>query len=93
MNKELLQNLMQISRLDLPEAEQATMLHDLAEMEAWIHKLQEVDTTGVAPLAMISEEQPAMREDTPAPPLDHTNALANAFKRDSNYFRVPKVKN
>lgn len=93
MNKELLHNLMHISRLHIPEEEQAAMLHDLAEMESWIHKLQEVDTTGVVPLTSIVEGQPNLRADNPTPPLDHTRALANAYKKDSNYFRVPKVKN
>lgn len=93
MNEKLLQNLMHISRLDLSAEEQEVMLHDLAEMEIWIHKLHEVDTTGVVPLAILVEEEPNLREDDPATSLNHMQALASAAKSDSNYFRVPKVKN
>jgi len=92
MNKEVLQNLMHISRLDIPAEEQEAMLHDLADMEAWIHKLHEVDTTGILPLAIIVEEQPNLRADEPTTSLNHMQALASARKSDSNYFRVPKVK-
>lgn len=84
---------MHISRLHIPEEEQAAMLQDLTEMESWIHKLQEVDTTGVAPLTSVVEGHPNLREDIPATPLDHTRALTQAYEKDSNYFRVPKIKN
>ncbi len=93
MNKQLLQNLMHISRLNLSEEEQEAMLHDLEEMAFWIQKLREVDTKGVEPLAILVEDNPNMREDIPTTPLNHTKALSSASKKDSNYFRVPKVKN
>jgi len=92
MDKQLLQKLMHMSRLDLPEDEQKKMIHDLEKLYDWIEKLQEVDTTGVEPLTTHVVEQPILREDIPATPLDHAKALSSAKESDSNYFRVPKVK-
>ncbi len=92
MDKQLFQKLMHMSRLDLPEDVQKSMVHDLEKIYGWIEKLQEVDTTGVEPLTTLVLEQPILREDLPATPLDHAKALSSSKESDSNYFRVPKVK-
>jgi aspartyl-tRNA(Asn)/glutamyl-tRNA(Gln) amidotransferase subunit C len=54
-------------------------------------KLNECDTTGVEPLIHLSSELNVFREDIQLPHLNHQNALLNAPKKDSDYFRVPKV--
>jgi aspartyl-tRNA(Asn)/glutamyl-tRNA(Gln) amidotransferase subunit C len=92
MDKQLIQKLMQISRLDLPEDKQEAMSQALEKIYQWIEKLQEVDTTGVEPLTTLVSEQPILREDIPAAPLDHAKALSSSQASDSNYFRVPQVK-
>jgi aspartyl-tRNA(Asn)/glutamyl-tRNA(Gln) amidotransferase subunit C len=92
MDQQLLQKLMHMSRLDLSENEQEAMVRDLEKLYDWIEKLQEVDTRGVEPLTTLVVEQPILREDIPATPLDHAKALSSSKESDSNYFRVPKVK-
>lgn len=92
IDKQLLSKLMNLAKLSLSEADQETMLQDLNKIGAWIEKLQELDTTGVAPLTNMSLEQDIYREDIPQKPLAHEQALANAPHSDSNYFRVPQVK-
>ncbi|MBC8110550.1 MAG: Asp-tRNA(Asn)/Glu-tRNA(Gln) amidotransferase subunit GatC, partial [Verrucomicrobia bacterium] len=57
----------------------------------WVDQLNEIDTTGVEPLIHLSAEQNVMREDIPTDHLAHDKALLNAPKKDSDYFRVPKV--
>lgn len=92
MDKQQFQKLMHMSRLALPENEQEAMVGDLEKIYGWIEKLQEIDTRGVEPLTTLVVEQPILREDIPATPLDHAKALSSSKKSDSNYFRVPKVK-
>ncbi|OJW70275.1 MAG: glutamyl-tRNA amidotransferase [Candidatus Amoebophilus sp. 36-38] len=92
MDKQLLDKLMRMAKLELSEAEQAMMLTDLNKIYGWIEKLQEVDTEGIDPLTALALEQPTLREDIAQPPLDHTKALSSSKYVDSNYFRVPKVK-
>jgi aspartyl-tRNA(Asn)/glutamyl-tRNA(Gln) amidotransferase subunit C len=89
-----LQTLLQIAhlaRLELDKASEEKMLHDLNRILDWVEQLNEVDTTGVEPLTHMSEEVNVMREDEPQQPLPHDKALLNAPKKDSDYFRVPKV--
>jgi aspartyl-tRNA(Asn)/glutamyl-tRNA(Gln) amidotransferase subunit C len=56
-------------------------------------KLNEVDTTGVEPMAQVlsrAEREP-LREDRPIAPLGNQAALANAPQPGAGYFKVPKV--
>ncbi len=57
----------------------------------WMEKLNEVDTSDVEPLMHMSAEMNVFREDVVQEHLDHKKALINAPKKDSDYFRVPKV--
>ena len=57
----------------------------------WLEKLKEVDTENVEPLTTMSHEINVLREDEVKEHLSHERALKNAPKKDSDYFRVPKV--
>jgi aspartyl-tRNA(Asn)/glutamyl-tRNA(Gln) amidotransferase subunit C len=92
MSKQLLQKLMVIAKLDLPESEQVSMINHLEKLCDWIEELQEVDTTNVVPLTTHVTEPPILREDSPAMSLPHDKAVGASPYSDSNYFRVPKVK-
>ena len=88
----LLQKTAQLARLEIKEECEATLLKDLGNILTWVEKLSEVDTTHVSPLITITEARSVAAEDIPVPPLSHEQALKNAPSRDSNYFRVPQVK-
>jgi aspartyl-tRNA(Asn)/glutamyl-tRNA(Gln) amidotransferase subunit C len=53
--------------------------------------LNELDTEGVEPLIYLSEEFNVMRKDEARKTITQEQALKNAPKRDSDYFKVPKV--
>ncbi len=91
VDKKLLENIAHLSRLEFSEADAESMLGDLNEILAWVEKLDEIDTEGVQPLTHISAEMNVLREDKVGQHLDHEKGLLNAPKRDSNYFRVPRV--
>lgn len=91
VDKKTLQRIAHLARLDFKEESEEIMLKDLNRILEWVEELQEVDTTEVKPLIHISEEINNMRKDEVLPPLDHKKALQNAPKKDSDYFRVPKV--
>ncbi len=92
INQQLLEKLMDLAKLELSGAQEEAMLQDLNKISAWIEKLQEVDTTDILPLATMSLGQDICREDIAQTPLAHEQGLLNAPCRDSNYFRVPRVK-
>ena len=64
---------------------------DVSQILDWVEQLNEVDTTDVEPLTTMSTEVNDMREDKIGNHLSHEEALKNAPKSDTDYFRVPKV--
>jgi aspartyl-tRNA(Asn)/glutamyl-tRNA(Gln) amidotransferase subunit C len=91
VEKQIIEKLAHLSRLYFNDKDEEKMLKSLNGIIEWVDKLSELDTTGVEPLTHMSEEKNVMREDITLPALDHEKGLMNAPKRDSDYFRVPKV--
>lgn len=97
----------ELANLDLTEEERTGMLRDLNSILDYIDRLNELDTSDVAPMAQVSDcygvdeaKQGserfayAMREDILEglrKSLPHQEALANAPDADQDFFRVPKV--
>jgi aspartyl-tRNA(Asn)/glutamyl-tRNA(Gln) amidotransferase subunit C len=84
----------ELANLALTEEEVARMAKDLSGILTHVDKLNELDTTGVEPMAQVifdSAETATLREDRERPPLGNHDALANAPLAGSGYFKVPKV--
>jgi len=83
-----------LANLTLSDAEVAKFQADLDEILEHMVKLNEIDTTGIEPMAQVlydTEETATLRADIPAPPLGNAAALANAPQPGAGYFKVPKV--
>ena len=91
VDKETLSKIAHLARLEFEEGDEKEMIESLTEILSWVEQLEEVDTEGVEPLTTMSKEVNVLREDEASNRLDQENALKNAPKKDSVYFRVPKV--
>jgi aspartyl-tRNA(Asn)/glutamyl-tRNA(Gln) amidotransferase subunit C len=91
IDKDTLQKIAHLARLEFAEKDAEKMMQDMTNMVNFVEKLNEVDTTGIEPITTMSHEINALREDEVKPHLDHREALKNAPKKDEDYFRVPKV--
>jgi len=83
-----------LANLNLSDAEVAKFQADLDDILEHVDKLNELDTTGVAPMAQVlydAAETATLRADVPVPPLGNQAALANAPQPGAGYFKVPKV--
>ncbi len=80
-----------LARLEFNDEAKAEILNDMNRMLAWVDKLNELDTDKVEPLIYMSEERSVLREDEVKQTLTQKEALQNAPKKDSDYFKVPKV--
>ena len=80
-----------LSRLEFSEEKEQEMLGDLNKILNWVDKLRELDTENIEPLTHMTAEMNVMREDVAQNTITHEEALLNAPKKDSDYFRVPKV--
>jgi aspartyl-tRNA(Asn)/glutamyl-tRNA(Gln) amidotransferase subunit C len=92
-----------LANLELTESERARMVKDLNSILEYIDRLNQLDTTNVAPMAQVSDRygDPAktgqagfghtMRTDVVGKSLGREAALANAPETDRVFFNVPKV--
>ncbi len=80
-----------LARLEFNDAAKAEILNDMNRMLAFVDKLSELDTENTTPLIYMTDEKNILREDTPEITVTQKEALKNAPKKDSDYFKAPKV--
>jgi aspartyl-tRNA(Asn)/glutamyl-tRNA(Gln) amidotransferase subunit C len=80
-----------LARLEFEEESKKSILNDMNRMLAFVEKLNELDTDGVEPLIYMTEERNILRDDVPETTITQKEALQNAPKKDSDYFKAPKV--
>ncbi len=84
----------ELASLALRDDEVEKMATDLSNILTHIDKLNELNTSGVEPMAQVlfdAEETATLREDRERPSLSNAEALANAAVSGSGYFKVPRV--
>jgi len=91
VNDELIDKVAHLARLQFNEVEKASIKKDLQKMIVFVEKLNELDTTGVAPLLHMSENINVLREDKIKGSISNQEALKNAPLHDNQFFKVPKV--
>ena len=91
INRELLQKLAHLARIEIHPEMESGLLRDMEQIIRWIDKLDELDTTDIAPLTHMTMEQNVMREDAVQTDITPAQALKNAPVRQDQFFSVPKV--
>jgi aspartyl-tRNA(Asn)/glutamyl-tRNA(Gln) amidotransferase subunit C len=86
----------ELANLKLAADETPRMVHDLNAILDYVAELNQLDTSGVAPLAQVSEldntaAASSLREDVPRPSLPRNTVMAEAPETDAAFFKVPKV--
>jgi len=80
-----------LARLEFNDENKQEILNDMNRMLAFVDKLNEVNTDGIEPLIYMTDEVNVLREDEAETSISQKEALKNAPKKDSDYFKVPKV--
>ena len=80
-----------LGRLRLSEAELDIMTSQLAQVVGYMEMLNELDTSGVEPMAHAVEVSNVFRADEVRPSLPREAALANAPRHDGEFYLVPAV--
>lgn len=91
INNETVDKLAYLARLEFSDSDKEEIKKDLSRIITWIDKLNELDTEKTEPLIYMSTEVNVLRKDVVEHSITHEEALLNAPKKDSDYFRVPKV--
>ncbi len=80
-----------LARLEFDAAETERFTSQMNDILLYMEKLNEVDTSGIAPVSSNISLTNAFREDVVGISLSHDLALANAPETRANCFLVPKV--
>lgn len=80
-----------LAKLEFNGSEKEAILQDMNKMLNFVSKLEEVNTDGIEPLIHITSETNVLREDISHTDITQKEALKNAPKKDSTYFKIPKV--
>jgi aspartyl-tRNA(Asn)/glutamyl-tRNA(Gln) amidotransferase subunit C len=83
-----------LANLTLTDSEIAKQQADLDGILEHMDRLNEVDTSGVEPMAQVlfeAGETATLRADVPVAPLTNQAALANAPQPGAGYFKVPQI--
>lgn len=83
-------HLLHLARLEAIPGKQETLRTDVQKMVQFIEQLNEVNTTGVAPLQYMGKAS-SMRGDALREGVSREVALANAPVPHDTYFKVPTV--
>ena len=80
-----------LARLQLTDAELARFAAQLKDILAYVAKLNELDVTGVEPMAHAVPLTNVLRADEVRPSLTTAEALQSAPRHDGECFLVPAV--
>ena len=80
-----------LARIRLSEAELEPLVGELSQILTWVEQLNEVDTSGVVPMASVAASGLPMREDRVTDGDCREAILGNAPRSARGFFAVPKV--
>ena len=80
-----------LARIRLSEAELEPLASELSHILTWVEQLNEVDTSGVAPMASAAAVGLPMRDDAVTDGGPREEILGNAPRTARGFFVVPKV--
>ena len=91
ISDELVQHIAHLARLEFEGDDLNQIKGDLSKIIGFMDKLSELDTKNVEHLIFMTDKVNVLREDQSERILTSEDALKNAPKKDSDYFRIPKV--
>ena len=92
IDNETVDKIASLSKLSFSGEQKEAIKNDMNKMLNFIGKLEEVDTDGVDPLIHMTDDVNVLRADDAVLDITQKEALKNAPKKDSTYFKIPKVR-
>lgn len=83
--------LAKLSMLEFDGNAKASIKEDMNKIINFVAKLDELDTKDVEPMLFVNDDANELRDDIERSDITKEEALENAPKKDSDYFRLPKV--
>ena len=91
LDKATVAHIATLARIRLSEEELEPLADELSHILTWVDQLNEVDTSGVAPMASAAAASVPMRIDAVTDGGCREAILGNAPRASRGFFTVPKV--
>lgn len=91
LSREDVLNIALLARLGLTEAEIDRLREQLSDILENFEVLQKIDTTGIQPTAQSVALQNVVKEDKVDTSLSQSETLANAPRKEGEFFRIRSV--
>lgn len=92
VDKKVTKKIAFLARIGLTEKEEEDFSKDLSNILKWMEDLKKIDVKNVDPLRSVNDIELLEREDIDfSKNSDQRKLLANAPKKNGNFFTVPKV--
>ena len=91
LDKAVVAHIATLALIRLSEAELEPLAGELSQILTWVEQLNEVDTSGVAPMASAAASGLPMRGDRVSDGGRREEILGNAPRTARGFFVVPKV--
>lgn len=91
MDKDMIMNLAELSRVELSYDEFDEYVNQLNEIVNYINMLDKLDLEGVEPGIWVEDGLMELREDISCESLTKAEILANAPEQEYGYFKLKKI--
>jgi aspartyl-tRNA(Asn)/glutamyl-tRNA(Gln) amidotransferase subunit C len=92
VDRDTVRHIARLARIRVDESELEPLARELSAILQWVEQLSEVDTSDVPPMTSVEDDMPMKkRADEVTEGFCPEDILANAPKREGNFFVVPKV--
>jgi len=91
LSREEVLHIARLARVALTESEINRLSEQLSQLLENFEALQQVDTSGVPPTSQSITLQNVMKDDKPASSLPASEILANAPRKEGDFFRIHAV--
>lgn len=80
-----------LARLELTKEEKEKFTKQLGDVLKYVEQMNEVDTTGVKPMAHAFDVVNVMREDKVVYEQTKAELMSNSPEEENGFFKVPKI--
>lgn len=80
-----------LARLELTEEEKEKFTRQLGDVLKYVEQMNEIDTTGVKPMAHAFDVVNVMRDDKVVYEQKKEELMKNAPDEENGFFKVPKI--
>lgn len=91
VDEKLVSHLAHLSRLNVAPEKMDKLVADMQDLVLFVEQLNNLDTTGTAPLMHMGDNYNVLRSDLVQGSISRAEALKNAPATDGTFFKVPKV--